>query len=132
MKAVGTKISKNLPSGATLVCADNTGAKKLQIISVRTFKGRRKKQPVAGVGNIVMCKVLVGTEKVRHQVFRAVVIRQKKEYRRPDGMRIRFEDNAAVIVNERGEPQGKLIKGPVAREVVDRFPAVGKVAGIIV
>jgi large subunit ribosomal protein L14 len=63
---------------------------------------------------------------------KAVVIRQKKEYRRPDGLRVSFEDNAMVIVNENNEPKGTEIKGPVAREVAERFPKIGSMATIIV
>ena len=62
----------------------------------------------------------------------AVIIRQKKEYKRANGMRIRFEDNAAVVVNDRGEPVGTEIKGPVAREAVERFSAIGKIASQII
>ena len=132
MKGISTKVTKGLPVGATLVCADNSGAKELQIISVRGYKGKRRTKPSAGVASQVSCKVLKGSEKVRHEVHRAVIIRQKREYRRSDGMRISFEDNAAVIVNEKFEPAGSLIKGPVAKEVVERFPALGKIASIVV
>ncbi|MCK4531822.1 MAG: uL14 family ribosomal protein, partial [Candidatus Aenigmarchaeota archaeon] len=76
--------------------------------------------------------VYSGTEKVRHQIFRAVVVRQKKEFRRPDGMRVQFEDNAAVIIDEKNDPKGSQIKGPIAKEVVERFPTVGKIATIVV
>jgi large subunit ribosomal protein L14 len=62
----------------------------------------------------------------------AVIIRQRKEYRRANGMRIKFEDNAAVLINEKLEPRASEIKGPVAKEVVERFPAVGKIATIVV
>ena len=65
-------------------------------------------------------------------MFRAVIIRQRKEYRRPSGMRVSFEDNAAVLVDDKNEPKGSLIKGPVAKEVVERFPTISKVASIIV
>jgi len=132
MKAMSATVAKTLQIGSTLVCADNTGAKELQIISVRGYKGKRRTKPSAGVGSFLNCRVKVGTEKVRHQIFKAVVIRQKKEYRRPNGIRISFQDNAAVIVDEKGVPKGSLIKGPVAKEVVERFPAIGKVASIVV
>ena len=132
MKAISAKITKTLPVGASLVCADNSGAKVLEIIAVRGFKGKRRTKPTAGVASVVSCKVLKGSQKVMHEVHRAVIIRQKKEYRRVNGMRIWFEDNAAVLVNEKFEPKGTLIKGPVAREVVERFPAIGKIASIIV
>jgi large subunit ribosomal protein L14 len=132
MKALSAKITKYLPVGATLECVDNTGAKKLQIITIYGYKGKRRTKPHGGVGNLVMCRVKVGDEKMRHQKVRAVIIRQRKEYRRAEGVYICFEDNAAVSVNEKGEPLGKLIKGPVAREAVERFPLVGKIANIVV
>jgi large subunit ribosomal protein L14 len=69
---------------------------------------------------------------MRKKMEKAVVIRQKKEFRRPDGLRVSFEDNAMVIVNENNEPKGTEIKGPVAREVAERFPKIGSMATIIV
>jgi large subunit ribosomal protein L14 len=132
MKAISAKITKTLPVGAMLKCADNSGAKELQIIAVRGFKGKRKTKPTAGLANLVMCRVYKGNEKVRHEVFKAVIIRQKKEYRRPNGLRVSFEDNAAVLVDDKFEPKGSLIKGPVAKEVVERFPTIGKVANMVV
>jgi len=131
MKAIGAKVTKCLPVGAKLTCADNSGAKELQIISVMGFKGKRRTRASAGVGGLITCRVYKGNEKVRHEVFRAVVIRQRKEFKRPNGMAISFEDNACVIVNEKGEPKGTLIKGPVAKEAVERFPLVGKIASIV-
>ena len=119
-------------TGSKLTCADNSGAKILQIISVFGYKGILRSQPKSGVGSLVNCRVYKGNEKVRHQVHRVVIIRQKKEYMRPDGMRLKFEDNAGVIVNEKYETQGSLIKGPTAREAIERFPLVGKIAGQVV
>ena len=115
-----------------LKCADNSGVKILEMIAAKGYKGRRRMRPKAGVANLVFCRVYSGEEKVRHQVFRAVVIRQRREYRRVDGIRIQFEDNAAVIVDEKGEPKGTQIKGPVAKEAIERFPSVGKIATIVV
>ncbi len=132
MKGIGSKITKALNVGSYVKCADNTGAKVLQIIAVRGYKGVRRRYPRAGVADIVYCSVKKGDPKLRKQVVMAVIIRQKKEYRRPDGMRIKFEDNAAVLINEKLEPRGSEIKGPVAKEVVERFPALGKVATMVV
>jgi len=132
MKAVSAKVTKCLPIGAVLTCADNSGAKELQIISVFGFKGRWRMRATGGVGSYISCRVFKGNEKVRHEVFKAIIIRQRKEYKRPNGMTIAFEDNAAVIVNEKGEPKGTLIKGPVAKEAVERFPLVGKISSIVV
>ena len=132
MKALTAKITRCLPVGAKLVCADNSGVKELQIISVMGYKGRRRMKPSAGVGSFITCRVFKGNEKVRHEVFKAVIIRQRKEFKRPNGMTISFEDNAAVVVNEKGEPKGTLVKGPVAKEAIERFPLVGKISSIVV
>jgi large subunit ribosomal protein L14 len=132
MKAVSTRIAKGLPVGAQLTCADNTGAKIVQIIAVKGFKGKRRTKPKAGVASWISIKVIKGDEKVRHEVHKAVIIRQRREYRRANGMRISFEDNAAVLVNDKGEARGTLIKGPVAREAIERFSTIGKIASQVV
>lgn len=100
-----------------LAVADNTGAKKLQCIKVlRGYKRR-----YAYVGDIITVSV---KEAVPHsmvkkgQVAHAVIVRQRKEVRRPDGSYVRFDDNAAVIVDLKSkEPKGTRIFGPVAREL---------------
>jgi len=132
MKAVKARITKPIPVGAYIECADNTGAKKLQVISVFGYKGVRRRKPSAGVADVVNCSVKEGTVKWRKQVVRAVIIRQKKEYRRASGLRVEFEDNAAILVNEKDEPVGSQVKGPMAKEVVERFLSVGKVASVVV
>jgi len=132
MKAVRAKVTKALPVGSFINCADNTGAKLLQIISVFGYKGKRRRRAAAGVGDMVKVTVKEGDVKLRKQLFNAVIIRQKAEYRRPNGLRIKFEDNAAVLVDDRGEPKGSQIKGPVAKEAVERFPGIGKIASIVV
>ncbi|MBI4021507.1 MAG: 50S ribosomal protein L14 [Candidatus Aenigmarchaeota archaeon] len=132
MKAISAHVTKTLQVGSRLVCADNSGAKILQIISVKGFKGPRRKKPHAGVANQISVRIYRGNEKVRKQVHKAIIIRQRKEYRRPDGMRIAFEDNAAVLIDDKGDPKGTLVKGPMAKEVVERFPVVGKLANIVV
>lgn len=132
MKAVKASITKALPVGSYLVCSDNTGAKLLQIISVFGYKGVRRRYPSAGVADVVKCSVKEGDVKMRKQVVNAVIIRQKAEYRRPSGLRVAFEDNAAVIIDENFEPKGTQIKGPVAKEVVERFSSIGKIAAMVV
>jgi large subunit ribosomal protein L14 len=132
MKAVRARITKALNVGSRLICADNSGAKILEIISVHGYKGMRRRQPKAGVGNIVKCSVKEGDVKIRKQVVNAVIVRQRAEYRRPSGMRVSFEDNAAVLVDDKLEPRGTEIKGPVAKEVVERFSSIGKIASMVV
>lgn len=132
MKPMKAKVTKGLQIGSYLVCADNSGAKKLQLISVKLYKGRRRRRGKAGVGDTIKVSVKEGDVKIRKQVLDAVIIRQKAEYRRPDGTRISFEDNAAVIVNEKGEPRGTQVKGPMAKEVTVRYLTVGKIASTVV
>jgi large subunit ribosomal protein L14 len=132
MKPIKSRITRGIPAGALIDCADNTGAKKLNVISVFGYKGRRRRKPSAGVGDMIKCSVREGTVKWRKQVVNAIIVRQKKEFRRPNGLRLQFEDNAAILVNEKGEPVGSQIKGPIAKEVVERFMSIGKVASIVV
>jgi large subunit ribosomal protein L14 len=132
MKGVKARITRALPVGSYVICADNTGAKLLQIISVHGYKGVRRRMPKAGVADMVKVSVKEGDVKIRKQILNAVIIRQKAEYRRPNGMRIKFEDNAAVIVDDKGEAKGTQIKGPVAKEAAERFPSIRKIASLVV
>lgn len=132
MKAIKARITRGIPVGASINCADNTGAKRLELISVFGYKGVRRRKPAAGVADVVNCSVKEGTVKWRKQVVRAVIIRQKKEYRRLNGLRVEFEDNAAVLVNEKNEPVGSQVKGPMAKEVTERFLTLGKIASVVV
>jgi len=132
VKAIRAEVPRCLPTGARLICADNTGARELEIIAVKGYKGVRRRYPAAGVGDIVVVTVKKGTPDIRKQVHYAVIIRQRKEYRRPDGTRVKFEDNAAVITDDKGNPKGSEIRGPVAREAAERFPKIGSIASIIV
>ena len=132
MKDLGSRITKALTLGSKLVCIDNSGAKEVEIIGVIGYRGVHKRKPKAGVGDMVVVSVKSGDIKVRKQIFKAVIVRQKKEWRRPNGMRIRFEDNAAVLVNDNGEPKGTIIKGAIAKEVAIRFPKVSAIAQILV
>ncbi len=132
MKAIKARVTRALNVGSRINCADNSGAKILEIISVIGYKGVKKRAPASGVAGLIKATVKVGDIKIRKQVVFEVIIRQKGEYRRSDGMRVTFEDNAAVVTDEKGEPKGTEIKGPVAKEVVERFSSIGKIASIVV
>ncbi|MCI5866643.1 MAG: 50S ribosomal protein L14 [Methanosphaera sp.] len=132
MKAITSSVSKSLPIGARLKCVDNTGAREVEIISVKGFKGVRRRLATAGVGDMVVVSVKKGTADMRREVTTAVIVRQKKEYRRADGLRVKFEDNAAVIITEDGVLKGSEIREPVAKEAADLWPAIGSAASIIV
>ncbi len=99
-----------------LTVADNSGAKTLYCIKVLGGSRRR----YASVGDIIVVSVkeAIPNAKVKKgDVLKAVVVRTKKEIRRPDGSYIRFDDNSAVVINPNGEPIGTRIFGPVAREL---------------
>lgn len=133
MKSVSSKITKPIPLGCRLNCIDNSGAKVIELIAVKGYKGKRRRYPRAGVGDVIVASVKKGNEKMRHKVVYAAIVRQKKEYRRADGTRIKFTDNAAVIIKpKKYEPQGSEIRSVIAKEVVERFSAIGKIASIVV
>lgn len=132
MKAVKASVHRVLNVGSRVNCADNSGAKIVEIISVSGYHGVKRRQPACGVADLIKVVVKEGDVKSRHQMFNAVVIRQKGEYRRKDGMHVTFEDNAVVLTDEKGDPKGTGIKGPVAKEVVERFTAIGKISTIVV
>ncbi len=126
------KISRGLPVGSVLKCADNTGAKKLKLIQVIGYKGRLRRLPSAAVGDKITVSVRRGTPDMRKKLFQAVVVRQKKSYRRVNGVWVQFEDNAAVIITPDGEMKGSEIRGPVAKEAAERWPRIASAASIIV
>ena len=131
MKPISAKISRGLQVGSYAKCVDNSGATSVQIISVKVYKGVKNRIPGCGVGSWIMCAVKDGDPKILHEIVHAVVVRQKKAYRRRNGMRVKFEDNAVVLINEKGEPRGTKIKGPIAKEVVERFSVIGKIATMV-
>ena len=126
------KVTSGCPVGCVLNCADNTGAKNLYIISVKAIKGRLNRLPAAAVGDMVMATVKKGKPELRKKVTPAVVVRQRKPWRRKDGVFLYFEDNAGVIVNPKGEMKGSAITGPVSKECADLWPRVASNAGTIV
>ena len=102
-----------------LKIADNTGAKEILCIRVLGGSGRR----YAGIGDVVVATVkdaIPGGNVKKGEVVKAVVVRTVKERRRPDGSYIRFDENAAVILNPNGEPRGSRIFGPVGRELREK------------
>merc|ERR1711892_582617 len=121
-----------LPVGAIMNCADNTGAKNLYIVSVFGVSGRLNRLPSAGVGDMVMATVKKGKPELRKKLTPAVVVRQRKSWRRKHGVFIQFEDNAGVIVNPKGELKGSAITGPVAKECADLWPRIASAAGSII
>jgi large subunit ribosomal protein L14 len=133
MQALKARVTRGLQVGSWLPTCDNSGASIIKIVSVINMKTSQRRVPYCGVGDLVLAAVKRGKPEMRKQVVYAIIVRQKKEYRRPDGMRIKFEDNAAVVLkDEKGNPKGTIFKGPIAKEAASRWPPVSKVASIIV
>ncbi len=126
------KISTGLLAGSVVKCTDNTGARKLRVIQVMGYKGRLRRVPAAAVGDRIVVSVRKGTPDMRKKIFHAVLVRQKKPYRRADGVWVQFEDNAAVVMTPEGEMRGSEIRGPVAKEAAERWPRIASAASIIV
>ncbi len=120
-----------LPQGAVVNCADNTGAKNLYIIAVTKIGARLNRLPQACPGDYVLASVKKGKPELRKKVHPAIIIRQRKAWRRPDGTFLYFEDNAGVIVNNKGEMKGSAITGPVAKECADLWPRIATAAQAI-
>ncbi|RZD32349.1 MAG: 50S ribosomal protein L14 [uncultured DHVE6 group euryarchaeote] len=133
MRPIKINPVRSIPHGAVINIVDNSGARKLRVISVKGFKSRTRQLGCAGVADLVTGAVVAGNQDMKHSVVQAVIIRQKKEYARQDGMRVSFEDNAGVIIKDLklGTPKGTVIKGPVAKEVALRWSQVGKLASIL-
>lgn len=134
-KGVGkpkTKISRGINVGSIIKCTDNSGAKELRLVQVIGYKGRHRRAPAAAVGDIVVVSVRKGAPDMRKKIFHAVIVRQRKPYRRPEGIWVQFEDNAAVIITPEGEMRGSEIRGPVAREAAERWPRIASAASIII
>jgi len=133
MQAIKAKITKAIPVGSLVETCDNSGAKVVKIFTVIGSRTTKGKIPAAGVAGLVMVSVRRGRPDMRKQVFYAVIVRQKKEYRRADGMRINFEDNAVVVLkDDKGNPKGTIFKGAIAKEVTERWPGIAKIASIVV
>ncbi|WP_440060053.1 50S ribosomal protein L14 [Thermogladius sp. 4427co] len=126
------RINTGLQVGSRVVVTDNSGAKEAMIIGVPGYKGRLRRVPPAGVGDLVVVTVKKGAPSVRKQIFKAIIVRQKRPYRRPNGMWVAFEDNAVVLLTPEGTPKGSEIRGPIAREAAERWPQIANLATMIV
>jgi len=133
MRAIKSKITRGIPVGAVIETCDNSGAKIIRVFNVKGHKTVKGRIAAAGVGDLVYASIIKGKPGMKKEVVFAVIVRQRKEYRRPNGMRIKFEDNSAVVLkDDKGNPKGTIFKGPIAKEACDRWPAIAKIARIIV
>ena len=132
MKPVSARPTRAYNIGATMIASHNSGAKIVRITGIKKGKSKKARQGYAKIGDWVKVAVKKGVPDMKGQVFDAVIIRQKKSWRRLSGERVAFEDNAvAILKDDKGNPKGTQIKGPVAREVLERWPSVAKIASIV-
>ncbi len=125
-------VTRVIPVGAQILCADNTGAKILEIVNVHKYHTRVSRLPAAAVGDFCNVVVKKGKAELRKQIHGAVIIRQKYAIRRLNGVRVSFEDNAAVLITPEGEIKGTDVKGPVAAEASEKWPRIANIASMVV
>tara|TARA_B110000305_G_scaffold222459_1_gene266128 strand:+ start:161 stop:628 length:468 start_codon:yes stop_codon:yes gene_type:complete len=140
------KISSCIPVACVMNCADNTGAKNLYVVAVTMTGARLNRLPRGSVGELFLASVKRGKPELRKKVMPAVIIRQRKAFRRREGYFLYFEgkysihqlfniklilDNAGVIVTPKGEMKGSAVSGPVAKECSELWPRIAAHAGSI-
>lgn len=132
MKAISSRATRGLNIGSLVDACDNSGARICRIVSVKHGKTSKGRQGYAKVADWVKVSVRKGDPKMKGEVFDAVIVRQRKSWRRNTGERVCFSDNAvALFKDEKGNPKGTQIKGTVAREVQERWKEVAKIAGSV-
>lgn len=132
MKAISARATRALLVGSYVVAADNGGALICRITGVKRGKVGRGRQQYAKIADQVKVSVRKGLPDMKGKVFDAVVVRQRMPYRRMTGERIAFSDNAvALLKDDKGNPKGTQIKGPVAREVAERWQSISKIAKFV-
>jgi len=125
-------LTPGLPVGAYVRVADNSGVYLAQIIAVKGMKTRLRRLPAATVGDWVKVAAKKAKPGLKGEVLDAVVVRQRKPYRRMDGTWVQFEDNAIVIITPDGNVKATEIRGPVALEAAMRWPKIGNLASMVV
>ena len=132
MKALPARVTRGLNIVSVCVASDNSGARLARIVGVKKGKASKGTQQYAKLGDMVKVSVRAGKPDMKGQVFDAIVIRQRKSYKRNTGERVMFEDNAvALLKDDKGNPKGTQIKGPIAKEVFERWKAVAKIAQFV-
>jgi large subunit ribosomal protein L14 len=121
MRGFSTKVTKTLVPMSTLTCADNSGAVQFKMINKLGKGHRHGRLAAAGLCDIIIASVIKGNSTYLKKPVRVLIIRQKASIRRANGMRVRFEDNAGIMIGEDNLPIGTEVKGAMAREVAERF-----------
>ncbi len=132
MKAISARATRGFNVGSVMEACDNSGARIVRIVSVVRAHTRKGRQTPGRIADLVKVSVRKGDPKMKGEVFDAVIVRQKKPWRRLTGERICFTDNAVVLLKDnKGNPKGTQVKGPVAREIQERWKEVSKLASSV-
>ncbi len=132
MKAVSSRPTKSLNIGSLVEACDNSGARICKIVGVKLCKTSKGRMVYAKIGDQVKVTVRKGDPKMKGKLFDAVLVRQRKPWKRITGERICFSDNAvALLKDEKGNPKGTQIKGAVAREIQERWKEVARIASTV-
>ena len=132
MKALTARITRGLNIGSYVTAADNSGALIVKITGVKRGKVGKGRQQYCRIADQVKVSVRKGLPDMKGKVFDAVVVRQRMPYRRPNGEHIAFIDNAVVLLkDDKGNPKGTQVKGPVAREIAERWSSISKIAKFV-
>lgn len=129
---VKSRVSYGLCTASRIQIADNSGAKIGMIIGVDHYKGRLRRLAKASVGDLVTLTIKKGKPELKGTILKAVIIRQKQIFKRIDGTRLCFEDNAGVIISKEGDPKGTEIRGPIAREAAELYPRLASISSLII
>ncbi len=132
MKAISAKATRGLNIGSQLIACDNSGARICRITGIKKTRSRKGRQMYAKLGDWLKVTVRKGDPKMKGELFDAVLVRQRKSWQRKTGERVWFSDNAVVLLkDDKGNPKGTQVKGPVAREIQERWKEVAKLASVI-
>jgi LSU ribosomal protein L14P len=116
------RTSRGVPVNSLVNCADNSGAKVLRVIQVIGYRGRLRRRPAATVGDKLAVVVRKGPPEMKKQIFYAVLVRQRYPFRRPSGVRVSFEDNAAVLITPEGTSREPTSTGRWRRRPLSAGP----------
>ncbi len=132
MKAITANATRSLNIGSIVDASDNSGARIVKIVGVKHSKTKKGRQVYAKIGDQVKVAVRKGDPKMKGELFDAILIRQRRSWKRSSGERVCFSDNAvALLKDEKGNPKGTQIKGPIAREIQERWKEVARIASIV-
>merc|ERR1711976_33075 len=131
MSGVKMRVTLAIPTGAKLACADHSGAKILNVIAAFRISGVLNRLPTASIGDCILVSVRRGKPELRKKVVPSVIIRQRKSWRRPDGTFVFCEDNAAILINPKGEVKGSAITGPITKECAELWPKLATKASAV-